>query len=95
MAKNKFRIIDELIEKGKEMDLQEGKGDWSRYLLVVLASKYAKVIAERKQEHELAARLGIPDEDVKPTIVALYKMLREGWDYIEEEGEEREKHIEE
>jgi DNA-directed RNA polymerase omega subunit len=74
MAKSKFRIIDDLREKYG-----------SRYLLVLLASKVAKIIAEKKQEQDIAARLGIPDEDAKPTILALHKLLREGVKYSLEE----------
>jgi DNA-directed RNA polymerase subunit K/omega len=67
MVKSKFRVLDELKERYG-----------SRYLVVLLASKVAKVISDTKQEKEVAARLGISDEDVKPTVLALYRVLREG-----------------
>ncbi len=73
--KNKFRAIDELKEEYG-----------SRYLIALLAAVVAKGIAERKKEKEMAAMLGINDEDAKPTVIALFKMLREGVKYrIEQE----------
>ncbi len=70
MVKTKFRVMDELKERYG-----------SRYLLVLLVSRIAKVISDTKQEKEVAARLGISDEDTKPTVLALYKILREGVKY--------------
>ncbi len=73
--KSKFRAIDELKEEFG-----------SRYLIALLAAVMAKGIAERKKEKETAAMLGINDEDAKPTVLALFKMLREGVKYrIEQE----------
>jgi DNA-directed RNA polymerase omega subunit len=81
MALKKFQIIDELKERFG-----------SRYLMVLLASRVAKIISDTKQEEELKARLGIPEENVKPTILALHKVFREGVKYyiIEEERRQEE-----
>ncbi|MDI6851191.1 MAG: DNA-directed RNA polymerase subunit omega [bacterium] len=70
MVKSKFRVMDELKEKYG-----------SRYLVVLLASRIAKVIVDTRQEREVAARLGFSDEDTKPTVLALYRILREGVKY--------------
>jgi len=82
MEKNKFRVLDELKEKYG-----------SKYLMVLLVSKVAKIISDSKQEEEVKARLGITEEEVKPTILALHKVHREGVKYtiieekqVEEQG---------
>lgn len=70
MALRKFQILDELKEKYG-----------SRYLMVLLVSKVAKIISDTKQEEEVKAKLGLVDEDVKPTVLALHKVYRDGVKY--------------
>lgn len=70
MALKKFQILDELKEKYG-----------SRYLMVLLVSKVAKIISDTKQEEEVKAKLGLVDEDIKPTVLALHKVYRDGVKY--------------